>query len=60
MYWLFTIEDEDHAKYYLMKYKVGYVGCEYNKKNEVILAQSWLASSSTEDKNVLKTRIKLI
>ena len=32
----FTIEDRVHNKTYLMKYKVGFVGCDQNDKKEVI------------------------
>ena len=31
----FTIEDRVHKKTYLMKYKVGFVGCDQNDKKEV-------------------------
>ena len=45
----FTIEDEDNGKTYLMKYKVGFVGCDQNEKNEVFPVQGWLVSPSTEE-----------
>ncbi len=45
----FKIIDEVHKKEYLMKYKVGFVGCEQNNKNEVYPIQGWLVSPSTEE-----------
>ena len=44
----FTIEDKDNGKTYLMKYKVGFVGCEQNQKNEVFPVQGWLVSPYSE------------
>ena len=44
----FTIEDLVHQKTYLMKYKVGFVGCDQNEKKEVIPVQGWLVSPSTK------------
>jgi len=44
----FTIEDRVHNKTYLMKYKVGFVGCDQNDKKEVIPVQGWFVSPSTE------------
>ena len=45
----FEIEDEEHGKTYLMKYKVGFVGCDQNEKNEVFPIQGWLVSPSTKE-----------
>ena len=45
----FTIKDEVHKKTYLMKYKVGFVGCDQNQKNEVFPVQGWFVSPSTEE-----------
>ena len=45
----FTIEDKDNGKTHLMKYKVGFVGCEQNQKNEVFPVQGWLVSPSTKE-----------
>ena len=45
----FKIIDEVHKKEYLMKYKVGFVGCEQNNKKEVYPIQGWLVSPSTKD-----------
>ena len=44
----FTVKDLVHNKTYLMKYKVGFAGCEQNEKKEVIPVQGWLVSPSTE------------
>ena len=45
----FTIKDEVHQKTYLMKYKVGFVGCDQNEKKEVVPVQGWLVSPSTKE-----------
>ena len=45
----FTIKDVVHNKEYLMKYKVGFVGCEQNEKYEVSPVQGWFVSPSTKD-----------
>ena len=45
----FTIDDRVHKKKYLMKYKVGFVGCDQNDKKEVSPVQGWLVSPSTEE-----------
>ena len=45
----FKIVDEVHKKEYLMKYKVGFVGCEQNNKSEVYPIQGWLVSPSTKE-----------
>jgi hypothetical protein len=45
----FTIVDLVHNKEYLMKYKVGFVGCEQNEKYEVSPVQGWFVSPSTKD-----------
>ena len=45
----FTIEDLVHQKTYLMKYKVGFIGCGQNEKKEVIPVQGWLVSPSTKE-----------
>ena len=45
----FTIEDKVHNKEYLMKYKVGFVGCDQNEKKEIIPVQGWLVSPSTKE-----------
>ena len=44
----FKIVDLVHEKEYLMKYKVGFVGCEQNDKNEIIPIQGWFVSPSSE------------
>ena len=45
----FTIIDEKTGKQYLMKYKVGFIGCDINEKNEVYPIQGWIVSKSTEE-----------
>ena len=45
----FTIKDLVNNKEYLMKYKVGFIGCEQNEKNEVYPVQGWLVSPSSEE-----------
>ena len=45
----FIIDDLVHKKTYLMKYKVGFVGCEQNEKNEVYPVQGWFVSPSTKE-----------
>ena len=45
----FKIEDLVHKKEYLMKYKVGFVGCEQNEKHEVSPVQGWFVSPSTQN-----------
>ena len=45
----FTIDDRVHKKKYLMKYKVGFVGCDQNDKKEVSPVQGWFVSPSTEE-----------
>ena len=45
----FTIKDLVHNETYLMKYEVGFVGCEKNEKNEVYSVQGWLVSPSTKE-----------
>ena len=45
----FKVADLVHNKEYLMKYKVGFVGCEQNDKKEVFPVQGWLVSPSTEE-----------
>ena len=45
----FTVVDLVHKKEYLMKYKVGFVGCEQNEKYEVSPVQGWFASPSTKE-----------
>ena len=45
----FIIEDRVHKKTYDMKYKVGFVGCDQNEKNEVSPVQGWIVSPSTKE-----------
>ena len=44
----FKIIDVD-KKEFLMKYKVGFIGCDQNSKNEVIPVQGWIVSTSTKE-----------
>ena len=43
----FTIIDRNKKKY-LMKYSVGFVGCDKNENNEVFPVSGWIVSPSTE------------
>jgi len=45
----FTIDDRVHNKQYLMKYNVGFVGCDQNEKKEVFPIQGWIVSPSTKE-----------
>ena len=45
----FKVSDLVHKKEYLLKYKVGFVGCDQNEKKEVFPIQGWLVSPSTEE-----------
>ena len=45
----FKIVELMTGKEYLMKYKVGFVGCDQNKKNEVFTIQGWIVSPSTKE-----------
>ena len=44
----FTIKEVRSNKTHLMKYLVGFVGCEQNEKNEVFPVQGWIVSPSTQ------------
>ena len=39
---------DSNLKTYLMKYKVGFVGCDQNEKKEVYPITGWIVSPSTE------------
>ena len=43
------IEVKNNNKEYLMKYKVGFIGCDQNELNEVYPVQGWIVSPSTEE-----------
>ena len=45
----FTIIDGETKEEYSMKYKVGFIGCDINEKNEVYPIQGWIVSQSTEE-----------
>ena len=45
----FTIIDEETKVKYSMKYKVGFIGCDINEKNEVYPIQGWIVSKSTKE-----------
>ena len=40
-----TVENKE----WLMKYKVGFFGCEQNDKSEIIPVQGWFVSPSTKE-----------
>ena len=40
---------DSNQKNYLMKYKVGFVGCDQNEKKEVFPITGWIVSPSTEE-----------
>jgi hypothetical protein len=40
----FTLKDLDHNLQYEMEYKVGFIGCEQNYKNETFPVQGWFVS----------------
>ena len=44
----FTINIGETGKQYLMKYKVGFIGCDQNEKGEVFPVQGWIVSPCTE------------
>ena len=50
----FTVEDLVHKQTYLMKYKVGFIGCDQNEKNEVFPVQGWFVSPSTKEERESK------
>ena len=55
----FIFEDLVHKKKYLMKYKVGFVGCDQNEKKEVFPVQGWFVSHSTkEERENFKKNLK--
>jgi hypothetical protein len=45
----FKIVDETKGKTYEMKYKVGFIGCDKNKKNEVSVVTGWIVSPSSKE-----------
>jgi len=45
----FIIDDIVHKKQYSMKYKVGFIGCDKNEKDEVFPVQGWLVSPYSEE-----------
>ena len=47
----FTIIDEHTKEKYPMKYKVGFIGCDINEKNEVYPIQGWIVSPITEEES---------
>ena len=44
----FTIEETMTNKKYLMKYEVGFIGCDQNNEKEVYPVQGWIVSPSTQ------------
>ena len=49
-----TIKDIVHNETHKMKYKVGFVGCDQNDKNEVFPVQGWIVSPSTKEERESK------
>jgi len=45
----FDIIDDVHGKTYEMKYSVGFIGCDQNKKNEVFPVTGWIVSPRTKE-----------
>ena len=45
----FKIVDGVHNKEYMMKYRVGFLGCDQNKKKEVFPVMGWIVSPSTQE-----------
>ena len=45
----FKIVDEVHNKEYMMKYRVGFLGCDQNEKKEVFPVMGWIVSPSTQE-----------
>ena len=45
----FKMKIEIPSQVKLMKYKVGFIGCDKNEKNEVYPVQGWIVSESTEE-----------
>ena len=40
-----------NQKEYLMKYRVGFIGCDKNEQNEVFPVTGWIVSPRTEEDN---------
>ena len=51
----FKLKDEETGKEYDMEYKVGFIGCDQNEKDEVYPVQGWIVSPVTK-KEELKER----
>ena len=45
----FKIVDGVHNKEYMMKYRVGFLGCDQNEKKEVFPVMGWIVSPSTQE-----------
>ena len=45
----FKVVSRVQDKEWMMKYKVGFFGCEQNDKNEIIPTQGWIVSPSTKE-----------
>lgn len=54
------VEVLNNNKEYLMKYKVGFAGCDSNEKKEVIPVQGWIVCPSDDkerkDLNVIEKK----
>ena len=45
----FDIIDDVNHKTYKMKYSVGFIGCDQNKKNEVFPVTGWIVGPRTKE-----------
>ena len=45
----YKLINEDTKEEFDMKYKVGFIGCDQNDKDEVYPVQGWIASPSNEE-----------
>ena len=44
----FKIYDQVNNKNYMLKYSVGFVGCDQNSKKEVFPVTGWIVSANNE------------
>ena len=45
----FNIVDDVHNKTYNMQYKLGFIGCDQNKNNEVYPVTGWIVSPRNKE-----------
>ena len=50
----FKLIDYSIRKEYDMEYKVGFIGCDQNEKDEVYPVQGWIFSPDTEKEELKK------